>query len=195
MNLNEERETIKSSKEKNQYLTKCFLFTEKAINHYYYYYYSNDTVLNPGGGEHINSTHELNSKDGSAITIPSEPSNDNFFDGQNMKLSGTSSLPDEDVCSHSDKKNDTELNESTVTLTKIECKSSDLSVTITPSEKSIVSTVAGEMVQNTSTFSVGPQNVVNPDKTTDERITEDDASQSEMVENDSKPKKTRSRYC
>ena len=40
---------------------------------------SNDTVLNPGGGEHINSMHELNSKDGSAITIPSEPSNDNFL--------------------------------------------------------------------------------------------------------------------
>ena len=51
------------------------------------------------------------------------------------------------------------------------------------------------MVQNTSTFSVGPQNVVDPDKTTDQRITEDDASQAEMVENDSKPKKTRSRYC
>ena len=34
---------------------------------------SNDTVLNPSGGEHINSMHELNSKDGSAIIIPSEP--------------------------------------------------------------------------------------------------------------------------
>ena len=181
---------------------------------------SNDTVLNPGGGEHSNSMHELDSKDGSAITITSETSNDHLFDGQNMKLSGNSSLPDEDVSSNSDKQNDTELNDSTLTVTKIEYKSTDLSVTITPYEKSVVSRVSGEVVENNYTFfpntqdvmdaseqverreeksvenediekteeSVGTENGVDPDKATDEKITEEETSQADVIENDSRTK-------
>ena len=99
-----------------------------------------------------NTTKSVDDKNDSAITIASTTCED-ILQNQNIQLSGENTLvePDGDNVTVVDKLANS--NESTVTLTKIECKNSDLSVTVTPSSSSLASNISElDRKQNQSFF-------------------------------------------
>ena len=65
-----------------------------------------------------------------------------FFQNQNIQLSGESTLVESDVHNKTVVDKLANNNDSTVTLTKIECKNSDLSVTVTPSSSSLATNIS-----------------------------------------------------
>ena len=101
--------------------------------------------------QNTNTTKSLDDKNESAITIASTTCED-ILHNQNIQLSGESTLvePDGDNVTVVDKLANS--NESTVTLTKIECKNSDLSVTVTPSSSSLASNISEKDRKQTETF-------------------------------------------
>ena len=77
-----------------------------------------------------NTTKSLDDKNESAITIASTTCKD-ILQNQNIQLSGESLLIEPDVNNDSVVDKVANSNDSTITLTKIECKNSDMSVTVT----------------------------------------------------------------
>ena len=98
-----------------------------------------------------NTTKSLDDKNESAITIASTTCED-ILQNQNIELSGDSTLVEMDGDNVTVVDKVANSNESTVTLTKIECKNSDLSVTVTPSSSSLANNISGEDSKQTETF-------------------------------------------
>ena len=98
-----------------------------------------------------NTTKSLDYKNESAISIASTMCED-ILHNQNIQLSGESTLiePDADNQTVVDKMANSD--DSTVTLTKIECKNSDLSVTVTPSSSSLASNISEKDRQPNKAF-------------------------------------------
>ena len=88
-----------------------------------------------------NTTKSLDDKNESAISIASTMCED-ILQNQNIELSGESTLIEADGDNETVVDKMANSNDSTVTLTKIECKNSDLSVTVTPSSSSLASNIS-----------------------------------------------------
>ena len=102
---------------------------------------STENNVNGVEGQDTNTTKSLDDKNESAISIASTTCED-ILQNQNIQLSGESTLvaPEVDNKTVVDKLSNS--NESSVTVTKIECKDSDLSVTVTPSSSSLASNIS-----------------------------------------------------
>ena len=113
----------------------------------------NSTENNVNGVEvqDTNTTKSLDDKNESAITIASTTCED-ILQNQNIQLSGESTLVELNVDNETVVDKMANSNDSTVTLTKIECKNSNLSVTVTPSSSSLASNISEQDGKATEAF-------------------------------------------
>ena len=112
---------------------------------------STENNVNAVEVQDTNTTKSLDDKNESAITIASTTCED-ILENQNIDLSGDSTLVE--MNGHNLTVLDKVANntDSTVTLTKIELKNSDLSVTVTPSSSSLAHNISGDDSKPTETF-------------------------------------------
>ena len=112
---------------------------------------STESNVNGVEGQDTNTTKSLDDKNESAITIASSTCKD-ILQNQNIELSGQSTLVEADVNNKTVVDKMANSNDSTVTLTKIECKNSNLSVTVTPSSSSLASNISDKDRKHNEAF-------------------------------------------